>query len=298
VSTAAKKDSRGVRRRLPIGPLLWIRTSTWGRRVLVIMCLLVAGVAAAVAVWRRVRAHVAAQPEYLVSVDDVEITPVPPWIHTDIKAEVIHEAGLNKNLSILDEHVPELLSEAFGLDPWVERVSGVHTSYPAHIRIDLVYRQPVAMVEVPGGLLPVDAQGVLLPTAGFSATEAQNYPRIVGISTSPRGLIGTPWGDASVEQGAKLTALLTDAWPTLGLHHIQSERAADSNSPEGAGLQIVTRQGTVFVWGAAPGEEASDESKAAEKLARLLKLASDYKTLDTAPANQRDLRHVVDSPAR
>jgi hypothetical protein len=243
-------------------------------------------------VWWKVRSHVETQPEYLAAMEDLEITPPPAWIHTDIKSEVIRDAGLPKSISILDEHAPQLLSEAFGLNAWVARVAGVHTSYPAHIRVDLIYRQPVAMVEVPGGLLPVDVQSVLLPTDGFSAAEAQSYPRIAGISTSPRGLIGTPWGDTSVEQGAKLAALLQAAWPTLGLHHIQLAPLAGDTNPAEMGWQLVTRRGSAFLWGSTPDAEGSDEAKSPDKLARLQKLIGEYETLDSVPQNQRDLRQA------
>jgi hypothetical protein len=238
-----------------------------------------------------VRPHVEKLPEYLVAAEDLEITTPPSWVHTDLKAEVIRDAGLSK-ISILDEHTPQLLSEAFALCPWVDRVSGVHTSYPAHIRIDLVYRHPVAMVEVSGGLLPIDDAGVLLPTAGFSADEAHQYPRIAGIETSPRGMIGSPWGDPAVEQGAKLAAVLQDAWPMLRFHHIQSPRAESSDDPAGAGLQLVTRQGTLFVWGDPPGEESGDEAPAAKKLVRLKNLLVEFQSPDAVPAKQRDLRQA------
>jgi hypothetical protein len=258
----------------------------------ILVALVVAG---SLALWRKVQSHVAALPEYLVAAGDVEITPPPSWIHTDIKADVIRDAGLIKKISILDEHAPERLSEAFALSPWVASVAGVHTSYPAHIRVDLIYRRPVAMVEVPGGLLPVDIEGVLLPTGGFSTAEAQSYPRIAGVTTIPRGPIGTPWGDITVERAAKLAALLQAAWQPLGLHRIEYQQAPEGGGSGSAALQLVTRGGTVFVWGTAPGDEADGEAKAAEKLACLQKLATDFPTLDAVPSPQRDLRRLAAS---
>ena len=51
------------------------------------------------------------------------------------------------------------------------------------------------MVEVDGGTaaLPVDVDGVVLPTQDFSAADADAYPRIGEIRTTPSG---SPWAIA------------------------------------------------------------------------------------------------------
>jgi cell division septal protein FtsQ len=294
LSTVAKKNSKRKRTDEPIKPAAR-RSSRTRWRILIAAIILAAVVAGSLAMWRRVQRHVAEQPEYLVAVEDIDVNSQPDWIHTDVKAEVIRDAGLTKKISILDEHAPERISEAFGLNPWVERVAGVHTSYPAHIKVDLVYRRPVAMVAVPGGLLPIDAQGILLPTAGFVAAEAQSYPRIVGVVSSPRGLVGTPWGDITVERAARLAVLLQNVWRSLGIHHIRVPQA-DGEALGDPCWEIVTRGGSVFLWGASPGDEAEGETKAAEKLARLVQLASGNQGLDAVLKPQRDLRRSAGGP--
>jgi cell division septal protein FtsQ len=288
VSTVAKNKGQ----RLPLNETVKPpkrRRSVTRRQLLIGTLLVIAVIAGSVIIWRRVQRHVASQPEYQVAIEDVEITPQPQWIHADIKADVIRDAGLKKKISILDDSVPQRISDAFALNPWVESVAGVHTSYPARIKVDLVYRRPVAMVAVPGGLLPIDSQGILLPTAGFSAAEAQSYPRIAGINSIPQGLVGTPWGDASVERAAKLAILLQDDWQSLRLRQIEVS-AADMTTPGVTSWQIVTRGGTAFIWGAAPGEETDQEAKAPDKLAKLRQLATDLTSLDAATKPQLDLR--------
>jgi hypothetical protein len=287
LSSVAKKN---VRPGFVRGGVAWLLNSRLGRRTLTVIAAAAIAIVGSRLLWQKVQSHVASQPEYLVAIDDVEITPPPSWIHTDIKADVIRDAGLKKKISILDSHAAVRLSEAFALNPWVARVAAVHTSYPAHIRIDLVYRRPVAMVEVAGGLLPIDVHGILLPTTGFSAAEAHDYPRIAGVTSSPRGLIGTPWGDVGVEHAAKLAELLADVWQALKLHQVQFQSATETDNPGSVALQLVTQGGTVFLWGSAPGEESADEAKAVDKLARLQKMLADFQTLDAVPAKQRDLR--------
>ena len=49
--------------------------------------------------------HVLASPEYIVGPGDLEITPLPRWIHTDVQAEVYREASVDVPLSIMDDQL-------------------------------------------------------------------------------------------------------------------------------------------------------------------------------------------------
>ena len=49
----------------------------------------------------------------------IQITPPPAWIHSDVKTEVIRDAGLPVELSILDERLFDRLKQAFALHPWI-----------------------------------------------------------------------------------------------------------------------------------------------------------------------------------
>ncbi len=221
-----------------------------------------------------VRDHVQTRPEYQAAVEQIQLTPLPAWIHSDVKTEVIRDAGLPVELSILDERLFDRLKQAFALHPWIARVEKVERSYPAHIQVDVVYRRPVAMVEVPGGLLPVDADAILLPTADFSPAEAENYLRIAGAASSPLGPLGTAWADPAIAAAAKLADLLQPAWTDLQLRRIRIRNLVATGGAQIMFLELGTRSGTTFVWGAAPGSELPQEATAAEKLARLQQLAS------------------------
>ncbi len=164
----------------------------------------VAGIAwAAMLLWQRVRSHVAAQPDYQLDADEIQITPPPPWIRADVRAEALHNAGLAGGMSILDDDLIERIHKAFLLHPWVAQVSRVSKRHPAHVDVELVYRRPVAMVAVPGGLYPVDVDGVLLPTDDFTRADAQAYPRLAGVESTPLGMPGSAWGDTVVAGGAE-----------------------------------------------------------------------------------------------
>jgi hypothetical protein len=267
-----------------------ILLSQHGRRLAVALAVLASIVVASLQLWQQLRTHVASQPEYLVATGDLAITPPPVWIHTDLKRAAIRDAGLPAKLSILDDRLTERISQAFLLNPWIARVDKVKTLYPARVQVDLVYRRPAAMVEVFGGLLPVDSEAVLLPTEDFSPIDAQQYPRISGVKSSPLGPLGTAWGDPVVAAAAKLADLLHGVWGDLQLHHI-----CEHQDHNGGGLRVnlavVTRAGTSIIWGAAPQDEAADESSAGKKLDRLMQWKA-AGSLDSVPIADRDLRQM------
>jgi hypothetical protein len=241
--------------------------------------------------WEKVRDHVAASSDYRLDPETIEITPTPDWIHANLRAEVIRDASLDGTLSVLDPELTVRIARAFGLHPWVAKVERVSKRYPAAVQVDLIYRRPVAMVEVPGpALLPVDAEGVLLPTEDFSPADARHYPRIAEIKTSPIGPVGTRWGDTRVSGAALVAAALGEHWDALKLNHVVAS-GRQSSLPGGRetdAYELYTKAGTPIDWGRPPGAEIPGEAPAASKIERLLDHAAKHGgSLDNAAKPQR-----------
>jgi hypothetical protein len=224
--------------------------------------------------------HVLADLRYRVTVEDVEITPLPPWIHSDVRAEAIRGITLGGSMSIMNDELTQRVADAFGLHPWVAKVTGVRKFRPSRLKVDLQYRRPVLMVEVPGGLLPVDVQGAWLPSGDFSPVEANGYPRLVGISSAPVGPVGTRWGDARVLGAAEIAAAIGPAWTSLDLQRIAATTASVTSAGEEYTYEIATRRRSRILWGHSPGESNPGEVPAAEKLARLKQYAAEHGGLD------------------
>jgi hypothetical protein len=230
--------------------------------------------------WQQVRNEVLASPDYWLTLERVEITPLPPWIHSDIRAEVFRDASLDGPLSILAPDLAERISKAFALHPWVAKVRRVQKSHPARVQVELVYRQPVCMVIAPGGPLPVDAEGVLLPRDDFSPVEISRYPHLVNIGSMPVGPVGTRWGDPRVVGGAEIAAVVGPAWDELGLDRMVPSAAPESGSASEYLYELHTRGGTRILWGRAPGTDLPGEIRAEEKLARLKRYQTEHGTLE------------------
>jgi hypothetical protein len=252
--------------------------------------------------WHWAAPRVLSSAEYHLTAAQVEITSPPPWIHTDIREEVFRDPSLAGPLSIMDADLVERVSRAFARHPWVAKVGRVSKHYPAAVRVELIYRQPVCMVEVPGGLLPVDGEGVLLPSTSkdFSPIEATRYPRLVGVHRMPVGPPGQRWSDPKVVGGAEIAAAFGPAWETMKLHRIEPQGAETvdpavtdiGRRPAEPIFRLATHGDRRIYWGYAPGASVGGELPAAEKVARLQKYFADHDTLDAAngPHAELDVR--------
>ena len=241
-------------------------------------------------VWRQVRGRVMSSAEYFVTAESLEIPPLPEWIPSDIRAEVLRNASLEGRISALEEDALPRIAAAFSLHPWVEKVRRLAKRAPARVVVELEYRRPVLMVETPAGLLPVDARGILLPSDDFSPVERAGYPRLVGVNSVPPVMPGEPWGDARVVGAAEIAAAIGSAWQELRLSCIAPSILAGSAAPPGEPVYtLVTAEGVKAVWGCAPGVNAPGEPPPAEKIARLRQYLRASSVLDS-PGAILDLR--------
>jgi hypothetical protein len=234
-------------------------------------------------VWRHVRAHVLAGAEYQVRPENIRLTPPPPeWIRADVKSQVLRDLTRAGPLSLLDDDLTVRLAGAFSAHPWIARVERVSKHFPSGVEVVVGYRVPVAMVEVENGqaVLPVDEQGVVLPTrddAGqpaFTSDEAQRYPRIAEIHTMPAGPVGARWGDAGVVGGAQIAAALGRDWHTLKLARIIPWERKPGRSGVEYTFVLETNSGSRVFWGRAPGTEVPGEVPPAAKIAQLRRYAA------------------------
>jgi hypothetical protein len=242
--------------------------------------------------WQAVAHDVLRHDSFRLRLEQLTVTPQPKWIRKDVRDEVFREGGFENDVWLHDPHLAEQISKTFALHPWVAKVDRVSIRGTA-VQVDLTYRRPVCMVEVPGGVFPVDVEGVLLPRDDFSPAEARTYPRLAGIATVPAGLVGMPWGDLHVVGGAEIAAALVDCWEELRLDHIE---VMNTGSPEIL-FELVPRAASSrakdrIIWGHAPGAREASEPELDKKVA-ILKEFLGKPTLSgpAVRARELDLRH-------
>jgi hypothetical protein len=241
-----------------------------------------AAVAAGWAIWSQVGDRVRAESAYTLRPEAIELRGAAPWVPVGLKAEAIRNASLDIPLPLDDPELPRRLARAFDMHPWVKRVVGVELRNPPGAIVEILCREPVAMVGVQGGLMAVDAEGVVLPSADFTAEEAARYPRISGVSSAPQGPEGSSWGDPVVEEGAALAAAIGPEWRSLGLV------ACRPVAERGARMwELVGPGGLTILFGSAPGRETPGEPTAALKIAGLegaVKAATTNERIDLTAA--------------
>jgi len=234
--------------------------------------------------WFYAKDRIRSQQQYRLSADKISVTPPPHWVSDRFVEEVLRSSGLNQTGSLLDKTLPQKLTEAFAAYPWVEKVEQVVPRYPSGAEVKLLYRVPMALVEVSRlGTLPVDRNGILLPQEYLVDTLADRWSQhlvIQGIQSTPLGAVGTPWGDPLVQTAAQLAAELSDITEPLQLAQITP---AMETSPSGARIvwRLKTVAGTEIRWGAFPSDNPDTETK----IKKLLKRHEDFRSLDNIPAN-------------
>ena len=236
------------------------------------------------------------RPEYQLPADQIEVTQPPHWVPRKLVEQVIEDGGLSETLNLLDEGLVQEVAEAFQLNPWVEEVIEVRKSYPAKLVVQLNYRRPVAMVEIRKGRLPIDSHGVLLPANDFVAAEADAYPLIKGIATTPQGPAGTKWGDPVVEDAAAIAGILSSVWNSLGLQAINCPASSSREAKTDEGVfELEARGGTRILWGHAPGSKNPGELSIEQKVGRLQDYVKRFGGFDQPHGPYKiDIRHRND----
>jgi hypothetical protein len=248
------------------GLFAWIgrRRSAVGA-VFVVVAALVAGAW----IWSLAAERVRRGAGSILEPDRILVEGVAEWVEGDLRDEALLGAGLEGPLLLDDPDLARAIARAFSMHPWVRQVEEVRLGHPPSAVVRIVCREPVAMVRVEGGLLPIDAEAVVLPSEGFTSEQAAAYPKITGIRTSPRGPPGTPWGDPLVEQAAVLASVVRPEWEPIGLVECRFDR--EGTRP---GWSLVRKKGGAIRFGPAPGHETPGEPQAAVKVARLKRLAT------------------------
>lgn len=285
-----------------LGPGFALARVLWrphNRGLVLTALVVVAAIGGAVYGWRRWGEAAVHSPEYTVAAERISVTPQPAWIQANVKTEVIRSLSGAK-LELLDRDLVEKIADAFQLHPWVAKVIRVQKRYPAQINVELEYRRPVLVVKIdaPGeeGLLFLDRESVLLPSADFAPSQAKDYLRIVAAGETPTSVYGTPWGSQRIAGAAHLAAALGARWQSAGLYSIAATRAVGSEFL----YELRTQDEKVrVIWGLARGGESAGEATVEQKLAALDRYVHDKGPLDKlATGAVLDLRELAAGPKK
>lgn len=215
-----------------------------------------------------------------VAMENIEVTPPPPHIRSDIVDRVYEDTAMN-GLSLMDPAAASKVAHAFSMHPWVRRVSSVRKLAGGKLDVRVQYRTPVAMARVYRAeyldderhFLPIDDEGVLLPSDDFPRSEIPNFLHIEIPGADSNSRPGSAFGDPRVEAAAQLAAFLAPHRENQAIERI-STIPEDRFRSGRVRLVIYDRLEREIVWGSPPCEELPGEATASVKLQRLLSMKS------------------------
>ena len=260
-------------------------------------------IAASFYAYKKFGLEIAGRSDQQVSLENVVLVPEQPeWVKSSLKEQIIGQYELDK-LLLDDEELVEQFAAAFELDSHVEEVVRIEKRVN-HIRVEVTYRVPVAMVEVKVDeqrfVFPVDRSAVVMQTNDFDEADLGEFLRLVSDYSKPKGNSGTPWGDPIITAGAAIANSLNDiAWKAMGLYRIYSI-AENDGSNRLYYVNLKNDENIRVLWGNAPGEEVSSEASVAEKVTNLEAFFKENSTLsvssETAEIDLRSKDGVVVVP--
>ncbi|MFM7517008.1 MAG: hypothetical protein ACKO3V_08700 [Pirellula sp.] len=239
--------------------------------------------------WRFYGAKALDTTYYALKQENIHFSDRPPWLQSDIVAEVFEQRELGR-MSLLDDLTSTVIAREFDAHPWIKKTHRVHRMAGGQIMISAEFRQPVAMVHcdadldsATGGIgqesfLPVDSEGILLPTKDFSQEDIPNYMLIYAqdIRASDYPRVGMIMADPQISEAILLCRFLGPL-RSQGLSKLSSVYVYPNTSGGKSRwkLEITTKGGPRIMWGSAPTHESNNEPTANVKLKRLAELIGD-----------------------
>ncbi|TWT54299.1 Cell division protein FtsQ [Rubripirellula amarantea] len=225
--------------------------------------------------WHKWGSQHVAQQYFGVELSAIQVTPPPSYVRSDVAKSVYQDTAMD-GLSLLDRTASAKIASAFSMHPWVRNVSSVRKLAGGTIDVRLEYREPVAMTRVfkpqyadhEKYYLPVDGDGVLLPSEEFSRSETRDFIHINVPGADSNQRPGSRFGDSRVEAAAKLAEVLAPFREQVGIKSI--DVGGDPRLSEVPQLELTTHDGRRIWWGSPPGFEPPGERTTEMKLHTLL----------------------------
>lgn len=262
----------------------------------------------AVHLWSRYQYRIVDPQSVALTAEKIQINTPPSWAKTNLKKAILGPSDQPK--SLLDPQLMPGVVATFQSVGWIEQIRHMKKTRQG-LEVDLVYRHPIALVElhgktVPGWkkdpqLIPVDRQGVIMPENLAMRSNSQPKIFIYHSDESQRNAAQhlrhiqrwTPWPDSRVRDAAAISEKLITNWQSLGLSRIISWRLSSDADNAAIPFELWTDKGenaATVVWGNAPGNESAGEATWDQKVAALMAYVQQHGPLNELNERIVDLR--------
>ena len=255
----------------------------------------------AIFLWERHQDKIINLDEFRLTEEKIRLTPPPEWAETDLKKLVIGDAD-GEIASILDSKLVSRTARVMRKVGFVERVRSIEKSKTG-LDIDVVYRNPVALVELSSITLvdkwPVENQGktVLLPVDrnGFLMPESIGQGKILPWITVPYpatfSTTWTEWQDDRIRDASAICALFPVSLYEIGIQRITTNRVCRPESTfNEAPFELYSGSGTRIIWGNPPTQESNNEATPESKIRAIQAIVSQFGRLDKVDLGRIDVR--------
>jgi hypothetical protein len=258
-------------------------------------------IGSAIFLWERHQESIVNLEEFSLTQEKIVITPQPHWSKPNLKEMVLDQSN-GEQASILDtELVPRTVAIMKQVG-FVEQINSIEKS-KSGLNIDVIYRQPVAFVELSAVtmknkwpadqlgktiLLPVDRNGILMPE---SIGDNLDLPWITVLFPSQFEATWDQWPDDRIHGAAAISSVFDRPLSELGIQRITTNQfdPSESNlSPKP--FELYSGSGTRIVWGNAPGKEVDSEVNASQKIRAIEAVVAQYGRLNEIDLGRIDVR--------
>ena len=190
-----------------------LRWGCWALVTALAMCALALGA-------ERAWTALAASPEFIVSADNIALPCNHPILNGDAMArELRREVGqVMEGKSIFDPDLCGQVDRELRASPWVLDVRSVRRLLPNRLRIDMVFRAPVALVSYGRRTYMLDCDGRCMPDGVSDGLyrrperwQRPDAPVLVNRRLNSRPERGLPWGGPALVAGARFYEYLSRA---------------------------------------------------------------------------------------
>jgi hypothetical protein len=217
----------------------------------------------------RLKTHVYSLPEYNPLIR-VELDEPPAWVDREgWRPRILASIHLPEDQPWLDEMLVRSVADQVNRSGWVSLVERVSKSTDGTISITCVYRRPIAMLRTGEGFVPVDRDGIRLPTGAKArlytvVDDDSGWLKIDGVRTPPPD-IGEPFTGEDAVAGIQIAALIFDQDFSTRISRIDVQNFRGRINKREDQIRLLTRDGGRIHWGSAIGEEI-EEPTARDKI--------------------------------
>lgn len=230
---------------------------------------------------------------------------LPAWLAHPNQAAFLAQreadAGLGPHASVHDTELVRSIGQRLASSPWIAEVRRVSARSDGVIRVNAVFRTPLAMVEHRGMAYLVDHAGVRLPLEVVAQqVNRRAWLVIQGVAAPPPAASGQQWVGEDLTAGLRLARFLAQAdamgrlpfRPAIHCIDVSNHKWRQDGSAGQIRLRTVNAC-EVIHWGVPPGEEYEIEPPAEWKLAALSDLYQAGRLLCGRQVDVRDRERVL-----